>query len=105
MTGEVFAAALRELSGAVVIGGLTKGEVSLTRTFRLGRSRKGLTLTVARLFPPSGADLEENGLEPGLKIALSPGREAELKAAWASSGETVLLADPVYKKALEALTK
>ena len=105
MTAEVFAAALRDLSGAAVIGGLTKGEVSLTRTFRLGRSRKGLTLTVARLFPPSGADLEENGLEPGLKIVLSPAREAELKAAWAASSETALLTDPVYKKAQEILTK
>jgi carboxyl-terminal processing protease len=102
MTAEVFAASLRDLSGASVIGGTTKGDVSLTKTFSLGRGRKGLTLTVARLFPPSGEDLEEKGLEPGLKIALSSGREEELKAAWAASSETALLTDPSYKKALDA---
>jgi len=103
MAAEVFAQALRELRGAQLIGETTRGDVSLHKTFRLGSSGKGLTLTVARIFPPSGKALEEKGAEPDLKIELSGAKAEELRSAWASSSETALLSDPVYAGAMESL--
>jgi len=105
MTAEAFAAAFRELRGAAIMGETTKGDVSLTKTFRLGRSKKGLKLTVARIFPPSGKELEGKGVEPEIKIILIPGQAEEIRAAWATSSEAALLGDPAYKKAIEALSK
>jgi len=79
--------------------------VSLTRTFRLGNGRKGLELTVARIFPPSGLDLEVNGAVPDLKVELTKEQEDAIRAAWETSSETALLEDQAYAKALEVLKK
>lgn len=100
MTAEVFAQALRELRGAPLVGETTRGNVSLHKTFRLGTGERGLTLTVARLFPPSGAVLEEKGAEPDIKVELSEASAEELRNAWASSSETALLSDPFYAGAM-----
>lgn len=105
MTAEAFTAALKDIAGAAIIGGTTRGNVSLQKAFRLGRSEKNFQLTVARLFPPSGRDLEGTGLTPDHGVKLSKERAGELKKAWDSSSETVLLDDPFYLKALEALNK
>lgn len=103
MAAEAFAQALRELRGAQVLGETTLGDVSIQKTFRLGAGGKGLRLTVARIFPPSGKALEENGVEPDIKLELPGDQAEELRNAWAVSGETALLNDPVYAKALEVL--
>ena len=98
MTGEVFAASLREIAGASVIGGKTAGKVSIQRTFSLGEAR-GLRLTVARLAPPSETDLEEAGLTPDIPV------EAAGRAAWSVAASEALLKDQVYLRALEVLSK
>ena len=102
---EAFAAALGELAGAPIVGEATRGDVSLVKTFNLGRSKKGLKLTVARIFPPSGADLEEKGVRPDVDPGLTPGEIEKTRSAWAASGETALLGDAAYDKALEVLNK
>lgn len=104
-TAEVFASALSELAGAAVVGEPTRGDLSLSKTFALGRSKKGLKLTVARLFPPSGADLEEKGVRPDFNPGLTPGEIERTRSEWAASGETALLGDAAYDKALEVLNK
>ena len=103
MAAEVFAQALRELRGARIVGEATRGDVSLHKTFRLGSGGKGLSLTVARIFPPSGLALEEKGVEPDLKIELPGAKAEEVRNAWASSSELVLMSDVAYAKAMEAL--
>ncbi|MDO8803170.1 MAG: S41 family peptidase [Elusimicrobiota bacterium] len=96
MTGEVFAASLKEIAGAAVIGGKTAGSVSIQRTFALGEGR-GLRLTVARLAPPSGSDLEGAGLAPDSPV------DPATRNAWSSSPADALLKDPAYLRALEIL--
>jgi len=96
--GEVFAASLKEISGAQVVGGRTAGSVSIQKSFSLGGGR-GLRLTVARLVPPSGADLEGAGLVPDVPVA------AAATPAWAAVPADVLLKDPAYRRALELLAK
>ena len=103
MTAEVFAQALREMRGAQVIGENTRGSVSIQKVFRLGTGAKGLRLTVARLFPPSGKALEEKGVEPDFKVELPGAQAEELRNAWSISSETALLSDSVYRKAVEVL--
>ena len=63
---EIFAASLKETAGALIVGSVTAGDVSITKTFRLSDGR-GLKLTVARMFPPSGLQLEGSGLTPDLE--------------------------------------
>ncbi len=93
MTGEAFAAAMREVAGARVVGARTAGDVSVQRTFSLGDGR-GLAITVARIAPPSGRDLEGSGLEPDIQAGSSG-------AAWDSPPAGELLDDAAYQKALE----
>lgn len=104
MAGEVFAASLKELRGAKVIGARTAGAVWLQNTFRLTNGR-GLKLTIAELTPPSGADLEGKGVTPDEVVALSGEQAAGVKAAWAAASPLVLLEDPAYAKALELFKK
>jgi len=103
MAAEVFAASLRELNGAVVVGGTTMGDVSLTRIFKAGGDGAGLQLTIARLFPPSGAELDGKGVEPDLKTDLDMAEAEAVKAEWSAAGETALLNDPAWRKARAAL--
>lgn len=105
MAAEVFAQALREFSGARLAGGRTGGRVSLRRTFRLGGGKKGLALTVARLFPPSGLDLHAKGAQPDIDAGLPREEEKEVRAAWDSALETVLLFDKAYALAVQTLNK
>ncbi|HAT72450.1 MAG TPA: hypothetical protein DCS63_06515 [Elusimicrobia bacterium] len=105
MAAEAFAQALKELAGARIVGGPTMGNVSLIRTFRLGRGHKGLELTVARMSPPSGLDLEGNGAVIDFRVELTEEREKDLREAWQMSSETALLGDQAYAKALEVLKK
>ncbi len=102
---EAFAQALRELAGARLVGGRTMGDVSVTRTFRLGRGGKGLELTVARILPPSGLDLEGKGAEPDVPVDVDEKARQDLREAWGSSSETALLGDRAYAAAVEILSK
>lgn len=96
MAAEVFALALREKAGAALVGGKTAGSVSLTRAFALGDGR-GLQLTIARLFPPSGTDLEGAGAAPDAAAGEAGG------PVWDNSREVTLLGDQAWLKALELL--
>lgn len=97
MAAEVFARSLKETAGALAVGDVTAGSVSRVRAFRLSDGR-GLELTVARLFPPSGLDLEGAGAQPDA-VAGQPGA----RLVWDNSREAALLGDPAYLKALELL--
>ncbi|MCX5784359.1 MAG: S41 family peptidase [Elusimicrobia bacterium] len=93
---EIFAASLKEMTGALIIGSATAGDVSITKTFRLSDGR-GLKLTVARMFPPSGLELEGSGLVPDIaapEYGESEGLGFDLPAACLNS-------DPAFMKAVE----
>ena len=95
---EIFAAALKEWRSASVLGGVTAGNVSITRSFRL-KDGGALRLSVARMLPPSGADLDGKGLAPDVALdAQPPGSQPAI-------GEfppPVASADPLLRHALNA---
>jgi len=93
MAAEVFARSLKEVSGTVLVGETTAGSVSVLRSFSLGDGR-GLELTVARLFPASGLELESKGAEPDVKAGVSGSRRV-----WDDSREETLLGDGAYAAA------
>ena len=95
MAGEVFAASLREICGARVAGSKTAGNVSVLKTFSL-EGERGLQLTVARLVPPSGADLEGAGLVPDMPFELTGKETEDARSEWAGSSATALLEDAAY---------
>jgi len=103
MAAEVFAAALKDLNGAVIVGAPTMGEVSLQKTFKVGSRGNGLRLTVARFFPPSGKELEEKGLTPDIKADLDMSQSETVRSEWSAAAETALMTDPALRQALAAL--
>lgn len=93
---EIFVAALKEMTGAIITGTSTAGNVSITKTFRLSDGR-GLKLTVARMFPPSGLELEGKGVRPDFvtpEYGEYDGFGFDLPAACLNS-------DPAFMKAVE----
>ncbi len=103
MAAEIFAASLKELNGAAIVGGTTMGDVSLTRIFKAGHEGSGMQLTVARFFPPSGSELDGRGLAPDSDTGLDRDEAEAVRAEWSAAGETALLNDPSWRKASSAL--
>jgi carboxyl-terminal processing protease len=97
MAAEIFANSLKDTAGGVTVGDVTAGSVSRVRAFRLSDGR-GLEITVARMFPPSGRDLEGAGGAPDA-VAGEPGS----RLVWDDSREVTLLGDAAWLKALELL--
>ncbi len=96
---EIFAASLKEAGRAVVVGGKTAGNISVTKTFSL-KQGGALRLTVARLVTPGGNDLEGKGLAPDLPV------EDPLDGEYAFAADfpaAVVSADPVIAAALKNL--
>jgi carboxyl-terminal processing protease len=93
---EIFAATLREWGNAVIVGGTTAGNVAATRGFRL-KSGAALRITVAKLQPPSGADLDGRGVEPDVKVAEATGGAA---GGFTEYPPGLASFDPVIRKAL-----
>jgi carboxyl-terminal processing protease len=98
MAAEIFARSLKETAGGLTVGSATAGSVSRVRAFALSDGR-GLELAVARLFPPSGLDLEGAGAQPDA-AAGPPGS----RLVWDNSRELTLLGDAPWLKALELLS-
>ncbi len=101
MSGEIFAQALKENNKAFILGSKTAGKVSIQKTFKLS-GKEGLSITVAKLFPPSGIDMAGKGLDIDFKVELDEQKEKDLKNLWLTGSSIVLLKDSYYK---EAVTK
>jgi len=82
---EIFAQALKEWGGTVIVGSQTAGNTAVTRGFTL-KNGDVVRITVAKLFPPSNKDLDE-GIVPDMpvKAAIIPGADVEYPSALASS--------------------
>lgn len=83
---EIVAGALQDHRRAVILGDKTFGKGTVQSEIRLGRSGdKAIRLTTARYFTPSGASIQERGIEPDIEVLfpnqrrLKARREADLQ--------------------------
>lgn len=88
---EILAGALRENRGINLIGEKTFGKGSVQELERL-RGDSSLKITVAKWLLPSGYSINERGIEPDIKVEMTPEDYDEGK-------------DPQLEKAIEILNK
>lgn len=72
---EIVTGALKDTRRAVVVGERTFGKGLVQTLFPLGNG-DGLRLTTAQYYTPSGVVIEEKGIEPQVKVVVSPEDEA-----------------------------
>ncbi|MEY4488703.1 MAG: hypothetical protein RIQ79_1211 [Verrucomicrobiota bacterium] len=71
---EIVTGALKDTRRAVIVGEKSFGKGSVQTIFPL-RGKAALRLTTARYFTPSGVVIHEKGIEPDLKVTLTPEQE------------------------------
>jgi len=74
---EIVAGALKDTARAVVVGETTFGKGSVQTLFRL-RDGEALRLTIAHYYTPSGVIIQGKGIEPQVKVTVSPDDEANV---------------------------
>lgn len=96
---EILASALKENGRAAVVGTTTYGKGTVQSVHSLSDG-SGLAVTVARYYPPSGADIERKGIAPDVYLDLSMEQELRLKNDPSLMGTQ---ADPQYQRAISLL--
>ena len=77
---EIVAGALQDHRRAVLIGDRTFGKGTVQSEIRLGGSGdQAIRLTTARYFTPSGASIQERGIEPDIEVLFPNQRRAKLR--------------------------
>jgi len=77
---EIVAGALQDHRRAVLIGDRTFGKGTVQSEIRLGGSGdQAVRLTTARYFTPSGASIQERGIEPDIEVLFPSQRRAKLR--------------------------
>jgi carboxyl-terminal processing protease len=71
---EIVTGALKDTHRAVIVGEKTFGKGSVQTIFPL-HGNAALRLTTARYYTPSGVVIHEKGIEPDLKVTMSPEQE------------------------------
>ena len=74
---EVVAGALKDLKRAIIVGEKTFGKGSVQSVIALPDG-SALRLTTARYFTPSRTMIHEVGVEPNIRVNLTPKQEFEL---------------------------
>lgn len=92
---ELFAVAVRDFSGAAVVGSVTAGKAELqtTRSFKDGSA---VSISTATVYPMNSESFRNVGLKPGYIIDITQQQEAVIKFADPTT-------DPQLQKALEAI--
>lgn len=94
-TAELFAVALRDYSGAVLVGSVTAGKAELqtTKSFKDGSA---VSISTARVYPSKSESFDDVGLKPGYIIDITQQEEMAIKFADPST-------DVQLQKAVEAV--
>ncbi len=92
---EIVAGALQDHKRAPIVGLTSFGKGSVQQEFRLSETR-GLKLTTARYYTPSGRSIQRTGIEPDLEVAQSR-EQAKLIAT-----SSFQFSEAAYRNALDA---
>ncbi len=96
---EILAGALKENNRATVVGTRTYGKGTVQSVHSLSDG-SGLAVTIAQYFPPSGMDINFQGIAPDIEVDLTSEEQLALNinpALFATS------ADPQFAKAIQIL--
>ena len=96
---EILAGALKDNNRATIVGTRTFGKAVVQRLFPLSDG-SGITVTTSRYYPPSGVDINHQGIVPDIEMDLTRTEQARLLT------QPSLLAtadDPQYMQALSVL--
>lgn len=76
---EIVAGAIKDLRRGVIIGENSYGKGSVQTILRLGKPQEhmALRLTTAKYYTPSGASIQDKGIEPHVVVPMSPEQELE----------------------------
>jgi len=79
---EIFAAALRENGRCQLVGETTYGKGAIQKLFPL-EDGSALRLTLARYYTPSGRNIDEQGIDPDVKVTnpVAGDRDLQLERA------------------------
>lgn len=75
---EVVTGALKDTHRAIVVGERTFGKGSVQSIFPL-KNGEGLRLTTAKYYTPSGVSIHEKGIEPDVRVVLTPEEDSRLR--------------------------
>lgn len=98
---EILSGALKDSKRAKVVGSQTFGKAVVQSVHPLSDG-SGLAVTISRYYPPSGADINNKGITPDIKVDLTTDQEKRL------ASEPTLLGtnnDPQYQQAIATLAK
>ena len=96
---EILAGALKENGRATVVGTKTYGKGTVQSLHSLSDG-SGLTVTISRYYPPSGTDINQNGISPNIFLDLSFEDKLRLRNDPSLLGSN---SDPQYKRAIAIL--
>ncbi|ACK69065.1 carboxyl-terminal protease [Gloeothece citriformis PCC 7424] len=96
---EILAGALKENGRATVIGTSTYGKATVQSVHSLSDG-SGLAVTIARYYPPSGTNINKQGIKPDVEIGLTMEQQVRLQ-----DDPTLLgtIADPQYHRAISVI--
>ena len=88
---EILAGALQDSGRSPLVGSRTFGKGLIQTLLPLGDG-SGLAVTVARYLTPSGRDIQNQGIEPDLRLASpEPLNSGGKEDSWLQEAETLLL--------------
>ncbi|MEM1367407.1 MAG: S41 family peptidase [Cyanobacteria bacterium P01_H01_bin.15] len=96
---EILAGALQENSRAKVVGSRTFGKGTVQSVHDLVDG-SGLTVTIARYYPPSGKDINKRGIAPDVTVNLSTRQQRRLSQ---NPELRATVDDPQFVRALQVL--
>ncbi|MDY7023279.1 MAG: S41 family peptidase [Cyanobacteriota bacterium] len=98
---EILSGALQDNERAVIVGSKSFGK-GLVQSVRGVGNGSGLAVTIAKYFTPDGRDINNEGIQPDIKVELSEEQREELRSDRTKIGTSD---DPQYAKALEILNQ
>ncbi|MGK7929630.1 MAG: S41 family peptidase, partial [Spirulina sp.] len=96
---EILAGALKDNGRATLIGSRTYGKGTVQSVHSLS-DESGLAVTISRYYPPSGININNNGIAPNVEVSLTREQQRLLRSNPTLRGSQ---RDPHYQRAVNVL--
>jgi carboxyl-terminal processing protease len=105
-SSEIVAGALQDNGRALVVGTRSFGKGSVQTVMPLADC-EAVKLTTSRYFTPSGASIQDSGIQPDIEILADPRLDAlsSITASYSDPGQSLLQGDSQLRQAFELLQR